>query len=199
VSEAERLERLWGGDFGDAYTHRNSHHFRLRKDWWIKLCTRLKLKRVLEVGCNACGNLKWVDGNAEAYGVDINRVALETAKIAWPKLNLVYGTARDIPFKSGYFDLAFTCGVLIHQPTESLLQVMEEVVRCSKRYVLAMEYYAPKREEVPYRNQEGALFRDDYGGIYQERFDLKPLETGKLGLEDGFDDVTWWLLEKGKR
>lgn len=195
-TEADRLERLWSGSFGDEYTHRNNQHFKQRKDFWIRLCTQLKLKRVLEVGCNACGNLKWIDGQAEAFGVDINRKALEVARVAWPSLNLIYAVARDLPFKDGFFDLAFTCGVLIHQPAESLKQVMGEIVRCSNRYVLAMEYYAAQREEIPYRKQEGALFRDDFGGIYQREFKLKLVEAGRLTMEDGFDDVTYWVLMK---
>lgn len=196
MNEAERLERLWGGEFGDQYTNRNSSAFNLRKPFWQKLCRAKKFKRVLEVGCNACGNLKWISPLADAFGVDINDTALRVAKIAWPELNLVRGTARDLPFKAGFFDLTFTCGVLIHQPKESLLEVMAEVVRTSSRYVLCMEYYAKKREPVEYRKQEAALFRDDFGGLYQQRFKLKLLDTGFLSIGDGFDDMTWWLMEK---
>ena len=36
---------------------------------------------------------------------------------------------------------------------------MDEIVRCSRRYVLCGEYRADDLEEVPYRGQEGALFR----------------------------------------
>jgi len=85
---------------------------------------------------------------------------------------------------------------LIHQPKESLRDVMAELVRTSSRYVLCMEYYAPKRELIQYRKQEGALFKDDYGGIYQSKFKLHLVETGNLGFGDGFDDITWWLLRK---
>ncbi len=195
-TEAERLEQLWAGDFGTAYTHRNSGGFTRRKDFWLQMCTELKPKTVLEVGCNACGNLKWIEPMAEAYGIDVNKKALEAAKMAWPALNLIHGKGRDIPFKDDFFDLTFTSGVLIHQPEESLRQVMGELVRCSKRYVLAIEYFGSSREEVPYRKQEGALFRDNYGLIYQNEFKLKVVTTGGLGIADGFDDCTYWLMEK---
>lgn len=196
MNEAERLESVWGGDFGDRYTNRNSSSFNLRKPFWQKLMRTLKPARVLEVGCNSGGNLKWISPLAEAFGVDVNETAIRMAKIAWPELNLLRAIGRDLPFVDRYFDLTFTCGVLIHQPMESLLEVMRELVRTSGRYVLCMEYYAPKREEVPYRNLDGALFRDDYGKLYQSKFKLKLLKSGKLGFGDGFDDITWWLLER---
>lgn len=196
MTEAERLEKLWAGDFGTAYTHRNRGGFTRRKDFWLRLCTEFKPRSVLEVGCNACGNLKWVEPHAEAFGVDVNRKALEGAKMAWPALNLNYGKARDLPFKDGFFDLVFTCGVLIHQPTESLREVMAEIVRCSRRYVLAIEYFGSERTEVPYRKEDGALFKDNYGLIYQNEFKLKVVEDGGVGVADGFDDCTYWLMEK---
>ena len=57
---------------------------------------------------------------------------------------------------------------------------MDEIVRCSRRYVLCGEYRADDLEEVPYRGQEGALFRHDYGRLYQERFPR--LRAGRGGL-----------------
>ena len=60
--------------------------------------------------------------------------------------------------------------MLIHQPPAELPRVMDEIVRCSRRYVLCGEYHADELEEVPYRGQEGALFRTTTGALYQERF-----------------------------
>ena len=54
-------------------------------------------------------------------------------------------------------------GVLIHQSTEELPQMMSEVVRCSSRWVLCGEYFSEQDVEVPYRGHHGALFKRDYG------------------------------------
>jgi len=53
-------------------------------------------------------------------------------------------------------------------------------------------------EEVPYRGHEGALFRNDYGRLYQERFpDLKLVEEGFLPKSEGvWDDLTLWVFAK---
>ncbi len=196
TNETFRLERLWAGDFGEEYTNRNNSAFNLRKYFWNKLCSKLRPHEVLEVGCNSGGNLKWISPHSQAYGVDINKMAIRMAKVAWPELNVMYATARDLPFKDKCFDLTLTCGVLIHQPTEALRHVMGEVVRTSKRYVLCMEYFAPKREWIHYRKEERALFKDDFGGIYRREFKLKQIETGFLGPGDGFDNVTWHLFQR---
>jgi ubiquinone/menaquinone biosynthesis C-methylase UbiE len=133
------------------------------------------------------------------FGVDLNPEALREIRHRFPDVNAVWALARELPFRDGAFDLAFTTGVLIHQPEDSLGQVMDEIVRVSRRYVLAVEYFAPQTEEVKYRDQRGALFKRDYGRLYAERFpELTLLGHGFLGKDDGWDDVDWWLFEKGR-
>ena len=50
---------------------------------------------------------------------------------------------------------------------------------------------------MSYRGEEGALFRRDYGGLFREMFpELVQIDSGFLSRNDGWDDVTWWLLER---
>jgi hypothetical protein len=111
---------------------------------------------------------------------------------------VLWSPARDLPFKDRRFDLVFTTGVLIHQPPTALPIVMTEIVRCSNRYVLCGEYYASEPTEVSYRGESGALFKRDYGGLYQKLFpELTLLESGFLPKEAGaWDDVTFWVFER---
>jgi hypothetical protein len=109
----------------------------------------------------------------------------------------MWGLARDLPFRDAWFDLAFTTGVLIHQPEASVHNVMTEIVRVSRRYVLCGEYYAPQVVEVAYRGQSRALFKRDYGRLYVENFpSLRLVDEGFLGRDDGWDEINWWLFEK---
>ena len=73
-----------------------------------------------------------------------------------PDVNAVLSPARTLPFRDGLFDLTFTTTVLIHQPVDALPIVMNEVVRCSRRYVLCGEYFSEALEEVHYRGERGA-------------------------------------------
>jgi pseudaminic acid biosynthesis-associated methylase len=199
-SQAARLEGLWSGDFGDDYVTRNATLDPQRGAFWARLLTEIRPRSVLEVGCNLGGNLAHITQHVEAsqvYGVDVNAKALATLRRTLPDVNAVHAVARDLPFRDRLCDLVFTTGVLIHQPDSTLPLVMAEVVRCSRRYVLAGEYYSKEPVEIPYRGVSGALFKRDYGRLYAEYFpELTLVRTEFLSKAEGWDDVTFWLFER---
>lgn len=57
-TEAQRLEALWAGQFGDEYVERNDGSYGERESFWTEVHRRLSPRRVLEVGCNVGGNLQ---------------------------------------------------------------------------------------------------------------------------------------------
>ncbi len=199
-SEATRLEELWAGEFGSEYADRNRVLDERRARFWAGLLERHEIGSVLEVGCGQGGNLAPIArvlDPADVWGVDLNLTALARAREHAPGINVVTARARRMPFRDGFVDLAFTVGVLIHQPDESLPDVMAELVRCSRRYILWAEYHAPTSEAVPYHGQESALFRRDYGALYsRQQPELTVVEDGFLDRDSGFDRVTWQLLER---
>jgi pseudaminic acid biosynthesis-associated methylase len=199
-SEASRLESLWADDFGDEYARRNTGAGDGRDAFWTRLLQEHPVETALEIGCNVGANLRWLSGllpSRAVWGIDINESALQTIRKRLPAINAVWSPARDLPFRDRTFDLVFTAGVLIHQPESTLPLVMAEAVRCSRRFVLALEYFAGETTEVRYRGNEGALFKRDYGRLYQELFpDLQPVADGALGADEGWDDVRWWLFRR---
>ena len=200
TTRATSLEELWAGDFGAAYIDRNRALDERRATFWTDLITGSGIRSVLEIGCGQGANLKPIAGLLDphdVWGVDVNEDALALARLHAPGINVVASRARRLPFRDDLADLAFTVGVLIHQPETTLPIVMAEIVRCSARYVLWAEYHAPTTEEIPYHGKDGALYRRDYGAIYRELFpELRVVREGFLAPEDGFDRVTWQLLEK---
>jgi len=199
-AEAVRLEQLWTDEFGDAYVERNRAAGEARASFWKTVLTEFPAQRVLEVGCNVGANLRWIASVIPAhqvYGLDINLKALAELHQNLPGINALWGPARELPFRDRWFDLVFTIGVLIHQPESTLPLVMAEIVRCSRRYVLCGEYYAEQTIEVTYRGQSGALFKRNYGRLYQELFpELILRKQGFLGRDEGWDDITYWVFEK---
>ncbi len=200
LAESKRLEELWSGEFGDDYTERNRAAGAARASFWEMIFSQLQIRNVLEVGCNLGANLEWIAANMltqQVYGVDINVKALEELRRRLPRVNALWTPARELPFRDRWFDLVFTMGVLIHQPESTLPLVMAEMVRCSRRYILCGEYFAEQTTEVPYRGQSGALFKRNYGRLFQELFpELVLRHQGFLGRDQGWDDVTYWLFEK---
>jgi pseudaminic acid biosynthesis-associated methylase len=196
--DAERLEQLWAGDFGDAYTERNRGSID-RSEFWRDLIAAHPFANALEVGCNVGDNLRALSeliGAETLAGVDVNEGALATARTSLPEADLRHIAARELPFKDNSFELVFTAMVLIHQPDDTLQAVMREIVRCSSRLVLSIEYESPEHVDVPYRGHRGALFKRPYGQLYAATFpQLRPVAGGFLGQAEGWDDVTWALLE----
>jgi pseudaminic acid biosynthesis-associated methylase len=199
--ELQRLEALWMGEFGDAYVDRNTTDGTPQLPFWREVFTEFPIENVLEVGCNLGVNLRAITKLIEQhqiYGIDINRKALNLAREALPDANLLWSRARELPFRDQMFDLVFTIGVLIHQPPELLPQVMAEIVRSSRRYILCGEYHAEEPTEVNYRHVPGALFKQDYGALYQKLFpELRLIKSGFLSQETGgWDDITYWIFER---
>lgn len=201
-TEAEQQEELWRGEFGDAYVERNLAAGKRRLPFWRDLLAEYPVERVLEVGCNVGGNLCCLAALLPAhqlFGVDVNQKALQELRKNLTDVNALRYGARELPFRDSWFDLVFTSGVLIHQPSGTLPLVMAEVVRCSRRYVLCCEYYAAETTEVLYRGQRGALFKRDFGALYGQQFpELALRKQGFLSPEQGWDNVTYWMFEKNR-
>lgn len=202
MSETKRLESLWAGEFGDEYVERNIDAHRGRETFWRERVATLGVTSALEIGCNVGGNLRWLAaaiGAARVAGVDVNGRALEVARARLPEADLRLTTGRDLPFPDEAFDLVFTVGVLIHQSQEDLPTVIDEMVRCARHHVLCAEYFAEEIEEVPYRGQEEALFKQDYGARIAERHPgLELVDRTFLPASEGssWDDVTVWTFSK---
>jgi pseudaminic acid biosynthesis-associated methylase len=198
--EGDRLEALWAGEFGARYAARNPVVGGERAAFWDGLLERHGIRSVLEVGCGQGANLAPITRRldpAQVWGIDVAAAALERAREHAPGANVVRGAARRLPFRDRFVDLVFTVGVLIHQPEETLGEVIDEIVRCADRFVLWAEYNADRTEEVAYRDVPGSLFRRDYGAVYAGRHpQLVAVDGGLLDRETGFDRVTWQLLER---
>jgi hypothetical protein len=104
-------------------------------------------------------------------------------------VNTAWGVARELPFRDRYFDLTVSVAVLIHQPDETLGAAIDELVRCSTRWITVVEYTADQTIEVNYRGELGAFFKRPYGRIIGERHpDLRLAVRRELTKDDGFDD-----------
>lgn len=197
---ALRNEALWASGFGDAYLERNAEAGGPRAAFWDAFMGRFPARRVLEVGCTQGDNLVHIARHVPAHdlwGLDINTTVLEALKDHVPGVNATWGSARELPFRDGWFDLTLTVGLLIHQPDEVLPLVMSELVRTSRRWIVCGEYHADEPTEINYRGYDGLLFKRDYGRIYAELFpELRLVEEGFLTKDDGFDRVTYHVFEK---
>lgn len=193
--------QAWEGAFGDQYTVRNSVEWQSRVDGFRSIISGLSVQRVLEVGCNRGHNLvtlyEILGPTAELVGVEPNLSALHLARRSTDKAGFLPGTIYDLPFKSGHFDLVFTCGVLIHIPDEKLAAALRELDRVTSRYFLLMEYFSEHDEEIVYRGEPGLLWKRNFPLHVMKACDQLTLaKKGYFGPEQGFDRTHWWLMER---
>jgi pseudaminic acid biosynthesis-associated methylase len=116
-------------------------------------------------------------GFTNLHGIELQKYAVEVAKRVRPGINIIQGNAFEIPFEKDEFDLVFTSGVLIHIAPQHHHRVMDEMVRCSRKYIWGFEYYATELTEVSYRGHENLLWKADFASLFRERHpELKPVK-----------------------
>ena len=190
-------ENFWKKDFGKEYSDRNS--WQSDNDWdefYMKTWGHTKLQinetvmkelprnsRILEVGCNIGMQLRGFQrmGFENLYGIELQQYAVEKAKQITENINILQGSGFDLPFRDNYFDLVCTNGVLIHIAPVDHKRIMSEIYRCSGKYIMGWEYYAPAITDINYRGNTGYLWKADFLAIYQQLFpDLKIVNRKKF-------------------
>ena len=208
-------EDFWAGDFGREYTDRNSRPLDEWNEFYRGIYGHTKLEMnaefigelpreasILEVGCNTGMQLVGLQaaGFTNLYGIELQGYAVEKAREFVRGVNILQGSGFDLPFKDSYFDLVCTNGVLIHIAPADLPRIMGEMVRCSKRYIMGYEYYAPDTTAINYRGNEGFLWKTDFARVFLENYPELRLVKQHLypyinDAEQGNQDVMF-LLEK---
>lgn len=202
----------WQGDFGRNYTDRNSLTPDQVDSLWIKNygISRTDLNRrflqsvpldsrILEVGCNIANQLLLLQqlGYTQLYGIEVQSYAIGIARSRTRNINLVQSSAFDLPYRDGFFDLVFTSGVLIHIAPEDLPAALDEIHRCSRRYILGTEYYASAATEVRYRDRPDLLWKMDYARQYLSRFDdLELVKEQRLPYLENSNVDSMFLLRR---
>ena len=128
--------------------------------------------KILEVGCNVGNQLRLLQkqGYKNLYGIEIMPSAVEQAKQLTKEINIIQGSAFDLPFKDNYFDLVFTSGVLIHIHPDDMKKAMAEIVRASKKYIWGFEYYADTLTSINYRGHTDRLWKTNFSKLFLDQF-----------------------------
>jgi pseudaminic acid biosynthesis-associated methylase len=192
--------KAWMGEFGTAYTERNQVEWSAREPAFRSVFKGLGISSALEVGCNKGHNLmalRHVLPGLKVHGLEVNPYALCTARKHVEQGVFVEGSADSLPFPDSSMDLCLTVGVLIHIPSQSLQRCLEEICRVSRRYVFCAEYFAEQDTEVTYRGHSNLLWKRNFLDHYLTVCpNLTLIRQDYWGPEQGFDNVTCWLMEK---
>jgi pseudaminic acid biosynthesis-associated methylase len=202
----------WSSEFGKSYTDRNPMTVEemdelYRANFGV---TRTALNerflgeldrgiRILEVGANVGTQLRCLRalGFQELYGIELQQYAVDQAHADSTRINLIRGSAFDVPFRDGFFDLVFTSGVLIHIGPDDIGRALDEIHRCSRRWIWGYEYYADALTEIEYRGEQNLMWKADYPKLYTERFpDLRLVQQEILPYVSSEQRDVMFLLER---
>jgi pseudaminic acid biosynthesis-associated methylase len=202
----------WSSAFGKEYTDRNPQTVeamdKLYKKQFGLTRTELNLMflsnldrsiKILEVGSNVGVQLQGLQRNGfeNLYGIELQPYAVEVSKQNTKNINLIQGSAFDIPFKDSYFDLVFTSGVLIHISPDDLNIAMREIFRCTSEYIWGFEYYADQYSEIPYRGSRNLLWKADFAKLYLDKFkDLELVKKKRIKYLDNDNVDSMFLIRK---
>lgn len=202
----------WSGKFGKEYTERNlmsldeldqlyiDNYGISRTELNKEFLDDLKINRILEVGCNVGNELLLLKkmGYINLWGIELQDYAVEIARKRTNSLNIVKGSAFEIPFRDNYFDVVFTSGVLIHISPDDIKKVLDEMYRCTSSYIWGFEYYIPQGyQQVNYRGKDNLLWKTDFPKLFLDRFsDLELIRKRILKYKTNDNLDIMYLLKK---
>jgi pseudaminic acid biosynthesis-associated methylase len=182
MSKLTTQQKFWSGGFGKGYNDRNTWTVKgfdqfYKKTWGTtrtamnrEFLQGLPIDSVMEMGANIGLQLRHLQSMKfeNLYGVEVQWDAVERAKKLNHHLNIIQGSAFDLPFKDKYFDLVFTSGVLIHIHPDDQKRAMREMYRVSKKYIWGFEYFNEQLQEIPYRGNRNVLWKNDFPKLWQK-------------------------------
>lgn len=212
MPEATGQMKEWMGEFGKEYTDRNAltleeMELLYKRQYGI---TRTEMNsmfigdfdrdmKVLEVGSNIGNQLLLLQkaGFKNLYGIELQSYAVELSKSRTKGINIIQGSAFDIPFKDGFFDLVFTSGLLIHIGPEDISAVLDEIYRCTKQYTWCFEYYSDEYTQIGYRGHDDLLWKTNFSRLFLDRFsNLRLVREEFFKYLDNDNIDAMFLLEK---
>jgi ubiquinone/menaquinone biosynthesis C-methylase UbiE len=115
-----------------------------RKAWFSKSSTVPFIKKTMSILSNSnrildvcCGKGSFIDHfnetlNLKIDGIDISKVAVDSRK----DLNLVLGSADDLPYSDKSYDCLYHFDGMEHIPIEIEDKVLDEQFRVSSKYII---------------------------------------------------------------
>lgn len=89
------------------------------------------VRSVLDAGCGNGVLTNLLDGQTSVVGIDRSYAALQ-----WVSSSKCQGDLVELPFADNTFDAVVSTEVLEHLPTPLFAQVLDEMVRVTRRYIL---------------------------------------------------------------
>lgn len=166
---SKNREQFWANMQSEYYTTNTG---RVSRDLIPEVVKKYGIKSVLELGCNSGGNLLRIheaSPDVKLVGIDICDMAIQYGKeVEKNPAEMLVGSIYDLSrFEDNSFDLVFTRGVLLHINNERAPEIIKEMLRISKKFLLHIETHG-KSAIRTYSNGIPHSFVHNFESIYNE-------------------------------
>lgn len=141
---------------------------------------------VFEIGCNTGANLLRIrtEYNIEVAGIDVNELAIESAKQLLPESRLIVGNYQKLPRKQ--YDVVLSDAALIYAKPEDIFNISNEMHRLCKKGMILVERYSP--------SVRGEVVSNTWGRDYKALFENIGYRVTERSLtEEEWPDSPSWL------
>jgi len=162
---------------GDAWYRRNKSYFASLNESNdsvvdFMLQQKISVKSVLEVGCADGRRLNIINklNGADCNGIDVSSEAIDDGTIKYPKIKLNVGSADNLAFADGSFDLIIFGFCLYLCDRDDLFKIAAEADRVlkNKGVIIIKDFHPP----FPYKNNYSHC-----DNIYSYKMDYSRLFT----------------------
>jgi ubiquinone/menaquinone biosynthesis C-methylase UbiE len=214
-NRSQQLERIDTGDYTPAeyacflreiaFINRVTGDLRTLKKTLFREIERENLREfsVLDVGAGSGEMLRFIAEFAEETGrkasltgIELNEVsalAIKHESIDFPEISSVRCDALKMPFADGSFDYAVCSLFTHHLPDETVVDVLREMARVSRRGIFVIDLH---RHPVAYKLYQAfcavfrisRLVRED--GLLSIQRSFKPNELNELAKQAGLQNAS---------
>jgi ubiquinone/menaquinone biosynthesis C-methylase UbiE len=181
-----------GDDWVESYWNSRNHSHRA---FLVDKIASYNPQSILEIGCNCAPNLYLLARrfpDIAMYGVDINPMAIKYGKEMLAKENITnvrleVGNLSQLPFHTHEFDVVFTDAVLIYVLPRDVGQVIEDMVRISRKVLILLERDSGEDTFGVYRY---GCWERDYVGLLKRFVSEKQISITKI-TKGIWDEERW--------
>ena len=186
----------YNNDLWNQYTSENENQIDGEQSKFIfYLSAALGARSVCEAGCNIGNNLSAFPSNFRVHGIDANEGAIEKAKERYQNFTFNVENLKNISQSDSSFDVVFTRGVLIHIPDEEMEQVMNELLRITKKWVFNLEYFGEDGKMIKWKRGNDLLWFRDMEKRWS-KFNTKIISTADIPINIDPDNTHLTVVQK---
>lgn len=199
--EKQNWEKFWesrfGGDTDKTVFNQWLIQNQTSREQIISFVESINTTNVLDVACGiGLDYMEYKKRNIDIdyTGIDITETFVKNLSEQFPEATFVHGTANDLPFEDGSFEIVTSRHLLEHTPDPE--PILREMARVSKRYVVNGWFrLTPNETVISLKNRKGGQFyQNDYN-----RDEMKAL-VNNIGLNiirvDRYKHNENWIMEK---